>query len=275
MSENSAQTRAEDLCKEREAQFLASQKARVSKFSNNNAEGDDFNLQKERKEFWIIFKKSCSDMHDILSELDMTTKDGSTKTAVNMYITAQQRNAALEKMLETQRTIRAIHHFTLHSKKLTTEMEKLLPDAFVGLSMPELPMSDTRLLNVEMQSLLDKVKQVQDVIIPKEKFRFKRYRAYLQEQKEVDFIETDDILMPIEINEGEGLIKDESTPFNITFDGIKLEKKSNCNIKVEPNGELVCTDLNHSNGEFNDSKCEDIEDKAFLVKDVDTCNVAL
>ena len=275
MSGTSAETHPEDPFKEREAQFLASQKARLSKISNHNIQGDDFNLQTERKEFWIIFKKSCSDLNDILSELDITD-DASPTTKENIYVTAQQRNAALETMLETQRTIRAIQHFTLHSKKLTTEMEKFLPDQFLGISMPELPTSDTRLLNLEMQSLQEKIKHVQKVIIPKEKFRFKRYRTYLQEQKEADFTEIDDIIQPIEAKEEESSTEDKSKPLNITFDGIKLEKKSTCNIMVEQSGNVVCTDLDDSSvAPADESKCDDIEVKAFLVKDVDGCNVFL
>ena len=58
------------LANNREAQFLASQKARLSKIQEAHEVNDsDANAQSRRKEFWQTFKLECSSTHQRLSDL--------------------------------------------------------------------------------------------------------------------------------------------------------------------------------------------------------------
>ena len=104
------------------------------------------------------------------------------------FITAAQRNEAFDALQHILFSIRAIHHYALHhsmdrDKDESEKLELLLPVYFATHPMPELPMADLRLLNTEMQLLKNKAHSIQEFILPKEKFRFKRYHKLMHERK--------------------------------------------------------------------------------------------
>jgi len=104
------------------------------------------------------------------------------------FITAAQRNEAFDALQHILFSIRAIHHYALHhsmdrDKEESEKLELLLPVYFATHPMPELPMADLRLLNTEMQLLKNKAQTIQEFILPKEKFRFKRYHKLMHERK--------------------------------------------------------------------------------------------
>ncbi len=163
-----------DVQNDREAQFLASQQARLEKIrinaEQNSALLDNDNAQQKRKDFWIMMKNICSSFDSQLSVLigeneeeegeisakrqsksDVENSCRKNKDSRKMYVTAQQRNEALAKLQAIQLTIRCLGHYTLHPSKFTTDEEKYLPTELIKFTMPELPTADLRLLNTEIQ----------------------------------------------------------------------------------------------------------------------------
>jgi hypothetical protein len=283
---------------DREAQFLASQKARLSKIHQGANNANDVNAQARRKEFWQTFKSECSSIHQKLSSLigegdDITsgatteeskTNAGSSGDKSLLFVTAQRRNEALEKLQNLQLSIRAINHYTLRSTKFSKEIAQFLPGFFAQNEMPELPTADLRLLNDEVQLLKKRTQQVQQIIMPKEKFRFKRYHDFMLEQKQLrgplfeeDEDEDDDV--KDETVAGRQEEKDDKGSGNakFDFDGLSLTNKINSIISVEDDGTI---DIK-TNGAQNDAterepprtECSALEAKAFLIRNIDNCKV--
>jgi len=119
-----------------------------------------------------------------------------------MYVTAQQRNEALLKIREVKSRIRHIQQWTQHSSSSSSSGEtsstsinkdiKSSPTnyshhnhlfAFIQKhNMVELVSADTRLMQIELHSLRDYADEIEIKIQPKEKFSFRKYRAYLYEK---------------------------------------------------------------------------------------------
>ena len=297
--------------KSREAQFLASQQARLDKLRSNNTQKNDDdvlqvegNLQQQRKDFWTRLKKVCFDLECQLKQLMGEVVDESTnavdenyshaqqqsieiKSKNNekrpLYVTTQQRNEALQKLEHIQITIRCLEHYTMHSIKFTEEEAKYLPDEIVNFAVPELPTADLRLLNIELQNLKGKSLQAQNIIIPKEQFRFKRYRKALQERKDagknVILFEDnadDDLVKKMDDLSSKDTMDEakEATPAH-HFDGITMSDKENCFLKVHHDGRFTqyndAKELNATRGSDGQSICLDA--KAFLIRDVDASHV--
>jgi len=242
---------------DREAQFLAAQNARLANlkksFHNNDSDGNSSvdNIQLQRKTFWSIFKQECA---SLTSRLDSLHSDNEEETVVN-YVTTQQRNAALVKLQDIQVVIRAIHHYTIDSTNNSMkELEEYLPINFKNHPMPEIPLADQRLVNIEIQNLKEMAQTVQNVIFPKEKFRFRRYRALRQQQDnetknklieepylEKNGIQNDDDTEKEKENENKTTVSKDSTPSSHlyeSFKGMTLTNKTNCNLLVHSDGTI-------------------------------------
>lgn len=291
-----------DVQKNREAHFLASQQARLDKIrikaEEYNALLDNDNLQQQRKDFWIRLKSACSSinakisilMGEQSSENECKCDDGyndKTMKKGNLYVTAQQRNEALGNLEEIQITIRCLSHYALHSSKFTLDEEKYLPTELVEFKIPELPTADLRLLNVEIQSLKEKAQQAQNIIIPKEKFRFRRYRQAVQKmqaeklgklQMDNDDIEDEfdrDASLKDDNCNGDDGADIKSPAHTLSFDGVSLLEKKNCSIIVHPDGHFtISDDMNKTITETQaNNEQQSTGAKAFLIRDLDSCNV--
>ena len=278
----STQDNSNEIRNDREAQFLASQQARLSKLHDGQSNEDDVNIQLQRKKFWQTFKFECSALHRRLSALIgedeeeiETMTETETKTDKTLFVTAQQRNEALEKLQQIQMSILAVNHYTLRSTKFSTDEQAFLPEHFAHNEMPELPLADLRLLNAEVQSLKSRTQEVQQIIIPKEKFRFKRYHALMQEKKQFHspiFEEDDDeVLSELKVDE------DESNPVNenthLAFAGLTLSDKKDCVIVVEANGTIIFKNFQNEIIDTVTPSNVLLEAKAFLIRNLINCRV--
>lgn len=283
------------LANDREAQFLASQQARLSKIQEaHEANDSDANAQSRRKEFWQTFKLECSSTHQRLSDLigetsTEETKEGDTSSdsignsnrhgdKALLFVTAHQRNEALEKLQQIQLSIQAIHHYTLRSTKFSKDSAQFLPEFFAQNEMPELPTADLRLLNIELQSLKKKTQEVHQIIIPKEKFRFKRYHALMLERKQLKgpiFEEDEDDNM--DQTEEKDEVESDNSNANATFDfdGLALTNQKNSVIVVENDGTI---DIKANDTQGGTSMTERLapsttSSQAFLIRNIDGCKV--
>ena len=296
-----------DIPNSREAQFLAAQQARLDKVRTNAEQitsiHNNDNSQQQRKDFWILLKNVCSSLNvrlcALMGEIEEEKGDDERQLEDNndmsnvkkpnktdpLYVTAQQRNEALDKLQEVQLIVRCLGHYTLHSSKFTPDKEQYLPEELVQFTMPELPAADLRLLTIEFQKLKSKAQQAQDIIIPKEKFRFRRYRAALQKKKDEQMggvglgdeeqgKDVDEDLSPSvkDTTEDDSEIK---LPAH-QFDGVTLFDRKNCSIKVQKDGQF--TILNDAENAPSSNNPEDrnqapAEAKAFLIRNLDSCYV--
>jgi len=275
---------------DREAQFLAAQNARLANIrkcceydadelssSETKLRADEGTVQHRRKAFWFAFKDECRLLSSRLDTL-YKNSDSESRNDELLYVTAQQRNAALSKLHDIQWAIRALHHYTLNSNKLTVAGEEYLPAQLKGNPMPELPVADQRLTNVEIQTLKEKSQIVQNVICPKERFRFRRYRNLMdkrglsgqsleeEEGKEEEEKEHDvNILSNKENDESsEGSLR-------VLFNGITLEDKKNCKLIVQNDGTIKSMDSVVSDG----IKLKGDTAKSFLIRALDNCEITV
>ncbi len=287
---------------DRESQFLASQQARLAKILDAQSKDEESNVQQHRKQFWHTFKLEYAALQDKLSslverksddenanEIENESGDPNNETKNNgerriQFVTAQQRNEALEKLQQIQLSILAIHHYTLQStkSKCSAQEAQLLPPHFATHEMPELPLADLRLLHAELDSLKKRTKDVHEIIIPKEKFRFKRYHAIMLEKKKLN--------LPIFEEEGEGMAllegRDEKEEekldvgdagvgahVQLAFDGLTLSNQKDCIIVVEESGTISLKNLEHEIIETITPSSVLVQAKAFLIRNVVNCQV--
>jgi hypothetical protein len=268
---------------DRHSQFLASQQARLAKIHDTQSKDQDGDIQLQRKLFWQTFKLEYNALHERLSVLvevqvkqdEQKTNDsvaGNIKNRI-LFVTSQQRNEALEKLQLIQLSILAINHYTLRSTKVSADELNLLPQHFGQNEMPELPLADLRLLNTEIQALKKRTKDIQQIIIPKEKFRFKRYHALMLEKKHLNIpmFEDEDILF--EEDEESEPVNDNGTA-QLAFDGLTISDKKDCIIVVEKDaGAILVKNLQHEIIERIVPSSVLLQAKAFLIRDVINCQV--
>jgi len=266
---------------DREAQFLAAQNARLANIrkpcehdandisnSETKIRADEGTIQYQRKAFWSAFKDECAALS---SRLDTLYCSEESKRFETLYVTAQQRNVALAKLQDILCVIRALQHYTIDSNKLTIAGEEYLPLKLKDVSMPELPVADQRLTNIEIQTLKDKSQVVQNVICPKEKFRFHRYRNLLdkREFKGIGLEEEHDA--NIVANEEEEKNNEPSGSLHVLFNGMTLVDKKNCNLIVQRDGSIASMDSITSD----DVQVKGNAAKSFLVRTLDNCQITV
>lgn len=276
-----------------EAQFLASQKARLSNLTKSNAndEGNE-NLQAQRKSFWSAFKQACS---TILIHLDGLYS--------KVHVTAQQRNESLAELQQITTMIRAIHHYTNHSKStvLKTIMnsktpnltqksddekedndDSIIPKYFHDFTMPDLPLADQRLVATELQRLKDKANVVQTTIMPKEKFCFRRYRAEMMKRKHQthNVLQYDDHESKEDKTTGS---QDDTTHNDDTtkalheqFEGRFLTERNDLSLIVNSDGNVKIND-NQEKEFYPEDEIHDMrrEPKSFLLQNLTRCRILL
>ena len=245
---------------DREAQFLASQKARLDKLQESQKL--DVHLQNQRKEFWQSFKQQTQSIQQSLSLL-IGQESGKE------FVTAQQRNEALEDLNRIQIQIKSLNHFCNRSNKF---QKQILTQWFDQNELPELPIGDVRLINVDLQELKTRVDEIRSIIVPKEKFRFKRYHAYMAKHNANGIImeEMEEDEEKIDSNEQEGNDHDDM----LAFDGLTLSNQADSVIVVEADGSIQIQSK-EDKSQVQRISCEKTftDAKAFLIQEISNCEI--
>eukprot|EP00956_Cyclotella_meneghiniana_P001231 scaffold1351_cov57-Cyclotella_meneghiniana.AAC.4 len=158
---------------------------------------DGENSNKENVvQFWIIFRNVCNAFHnriDTLLLLDRAGDDGEstrlkdTQNQVrNHYATASKRNEGRVELDSIMRELRVLQHFVLSSSSSlavdsSTDTKNESLDELLSQPIPDLALTDIRLLTAEMEKILQRIDYAKEMICPKEKFVFRRYRKALEE----------------------------------------------------------------------------------------------
>lgn len=246
---------------DREAQFLASQKARLDKLQESQ-KLDVHLVQNQRKEFWQSFKQQTQSIQQSLSLL-IGQESGKE------FVTAQKRNEALEDLNKIIIQIKSLNHFCNRSNKF---QKQILTQWFDQNELPELPIGDVRLVNVDLQELKTRVDEIRSIIVPKEKFRFKRYHAYMAKHNANGILmeEMDDDEEKLDSNEQEENDHDDM----MSFDGLTLSKQADSVIKVEADGSIQIQSK-EDKSKVQRISCEKAftDAKAFLIQDISNCDI--
>lgn len=138
--------------------------------------------------------------------------------------------------------------------------------------MPELPVADQRLANVDIKTLKEKSKIVQTVVSPNEKFRFHRYRALLDKRELKDpgpeeEEEAGDANIVGNEEEQDDEIPEDSA--YVLFNGMTLADKKQCNLTVQSDGTIKYMDSVASD----DVKFKGNTARSFLVQKLDNCQI--
>ena len=167
------------------------------------------------------------------------------------YATASKRNEARLELDAIQREVRILQHKVLSStsslavdsssgSRSNDALEELL-----SRPMPDLALTDVRLLAAEIEKILAYIDAARDMICPKQKFVFRRYRQALDELNENGSGELTNGLKSLNIDEGVRKRKDqEQQPKQqisaLGFGGV-VENKSDCSIDVQSDGSIKQT----------------------------------
>lgn len=269
----------------------SSSRSRIDFFADDTTtpddEDDDNRVSRKKVEgqkFWVNFRKSCSELQSQIDSLLVTPydKDDNRATATcgeriskceidakkAYYAIAARRIEGRNKLDSILANVRLLQRHCLSSSVMsscaaaTTTTTQLLLNTIIQTPMPEMTLTDTRLISEEIDRLLKSIDDVREIISPKEKFVFKRYRKAIEEKTkrmlsgdssdsvllgDVDAPSTD--LEPNLIVDGDDDAHKEiqaRAAFNHDDDGGVLENKSDCIIEIFSDGSIKVNESTQS-----------------------------
>lgn len=244
-----------DRADAREARFLSSQAERLQ---CQKSSSDDCNDKADRaRQFWSTFRSLCSQMRGrvnallLLDDTDNLLDPGAlrdmdiSERLAPHYATAARRNEGrceLDALLSEARALQR-HALSTTSSVISLRViapgeeggNKLLHRILQG-TMPDLTQTDLRLIGQEMDSIIKLVDAVRDLVCPKEKFVFKRYRKAMADLERSG----DKLLISAEtaVEESHTAAKDDAAPNSQEIDvgsnygGLLQGVASNCTVEV-------------------------------------------
>ena len=245
----------------------------------NNNDGHHHSSHKEEgHRFWMNFRKLCSELQSSVDSLLKLTPDeeGSTAndgkvsnydTAKAYYSTAARRSEGrikLDCILDNVRLLRrhclssssvlpTTTHSTSNNDDDATANQLLLLSSILSTPMPEMTQTDVRLLSEEIDRLLKCIDGARDIISPKEKFVFKRYRKAMEEKRLLGGENASSSLQSSKIDGGGDIhkelsvaVEDEQATDTFNHDGGVLENKRDCIIEIFPDGNIQVNEATES-----------------------------
>ena len=267
----------------REAAFLASQAERLActKKRETSECGGQRNNRNSSTQFFADFRKICSEFHN---ELDMllrmpssssTTNDDAVVTittndddAKSYYATASKRNEGRLRLDAVQKCVRLLQNHVLSSSLSSFSSSSsssssnddnaikqvgssALLQSILQNPMGEITQTDMRLLSQEINMIMKRIDEARDLVCPKEKFIFKRYRAAMEKAGE-EAISADNNVRDGTTSSREGCMSDETigiSPLkdetNSSLDIIRskfggvLENLSDCTIEISSDNTTI------------------------------------
>ena len=242
-----------DSADSREARFLSSQAERLQSQKSSDSCNDEAD---RARQFWSTFRSLCSQMRGrinallLLDDTDGFLDPGSLRdmdtaeTLASHYATAARRNEGrceLDTLLREARALQR-HALSTSSSVISSSvidrgevvnelLHQMLQDA-----VPDLTQTDLRLIGQEVDNIVKLVDAARDLICPKEKFVFKRYRKAMAELGRLGGE------MPAStetaVEESHTAAKDDASPNTHEIDvgsnygGVLEDVASNCTVEV-------------------------------------------
>ncbi|KAL7489341.1 hypothetical protein ACHAW6_014927 [Cyclotella cf. meneghiniana] len=238
------------------------------------------NNQEDVLHFWSIFRNLCNTFHGRIDRLLLLTLDDHAEVAFDRasrvestplrhwddemkhqvrchYATTSKRNEGRLELDAILKQLRLLQQHVLSSSssmnmtasdtcRSSISSDNVVLDTMLSQTMPDLSLTDIRLASAEMEKILNRIDEARDIICPKEKFMFRRYRRALEELSRN--------ASDGEIGLGavlEGFKKEAETEkekhqqeqekLALGFSGV-IENKSNCIIEVLADGSLTLRD---------------------------------
>lgn len=172
----------------------------------------------------------------------------------NHYATASKRSEGRVKLDGILKEVRIVQHFALSSSSSLTagagtsssSSNKVL-DKLLSQSMPDLALTDIRLITVEIERILHVIDEAKDIICPKEKFVFRRYRKALEELNQNGGGELINALGSLSVGAVEQKEQDQQPKqkLSVLNFGEVVENKSGCGMEIHPNGSVTSNEGAH------------------------------
>ncbi len=162
MTSNPSSVRVIQSMDERQ-QRMNRDRAQKREWESNNRQ--EVNLTESVEQFWCTFnerKKAISTAFREGLKLD---------DAQRHYVTAAQRHEGKKRLDDVQ-------HGLLELQKYSSQCVSIF-----------LPQADARRINEEMEQLFQQLRHARDVVCPREKFTFQKYRAWRTQQQDVVLID--------------------------------------------------------------------------------------
>lgn len=188
----------EDRADSREARFLSSQAERLQCQKSSSDSCNSCNDEADRaRRFWSTFRSLCSQMRGRINALLLLEDDAdgslepvalrdmdTAEIVAAHYATAARRNEGRCELDALLREARALQRHALSASSSVISSSVVDPgEGGNGLlrrilqeAVPDLTQTDLRLIGQEVDSIVKLVDAARDLICPKEKFVFKRYR---------------------------------------------------------------------------------------------------
>ena len=157
--------------------------------------------KQEILQFWSLFRNLCHDFNQQIDALLLLLDGGSNAESTSKewnddmknkvrchYATASKRNEGRSQLDSVQKEVRLLQQHVLSSSSsmaaassTSSTNENSSLNEILSQSVPDLPLTDIRLLSVEMEKILNRIDDGREMICPKEKFVFRRYRKAMKE----------------------------------------------------------------------------------------------
>mmetsp|Transcript_37497 Transcript_37497/g.67528 ORF Transcript_37497/g.67528 Transcript_37497/m.67528 type:complete len:515 (-) Transcript_37497:122-1666(-) len=178
--------------------------------SNDNADG--IGSKEQSHLFWKSFRTICFEFQNQIDSLLLMPSSSSTAAADSgatkssnkipnnenvkaYYATAARRNEGRIKLDSTLQNVRSLQRHALSSSSSVSTSSNHHDDgnnnsnelllSILQSPMPDITQTEIRLISQEMDTILKRIDGAREIICPKEKFVFKRYRKAMEERERV------------------------------------------------------------------------------------------
>ncbi|KAL7538857.1 hypothetical protein ACHAXR_010410 [Thalassiosira sp. AJA248-18] len=262
----------------------------VDSSNDNNACGGSIigSSKEQGHQFWKSFRSICSgfqcQIDSLLLLMPSDDAAAASKSANEIsnhednvkahYATASRRNEGRIKLDSILRNVRSLQRHALSSSSsvLTTSQHdgnsndkndddggsELLLQSILQNPMPDVTQTDMRLISQEIDKILKRIDDAREIICPKEKFVFKRYRKAMEERERLggssggggvlcsttlttESTETDNKKNNSNAEEDQGIGDSKNQQDNnlrSKYGGV-LENMTNCTVELSSNGTIL------------------------------------
>jgi len=241
---------------------------------------DNASTKAQSNLFFTNFRKICSQYQgqidslllvpsstsDLANDSTATTKSSNYTEAKAYYATSTKRNEGqlqLNSILQNVRTLQ--RHALSSSSSINTHNESTSTDnknnndellqSILQTPMTDITQTDIRLISSELDKIIKYIDTAREIICPKEKFIFKRYRKAMAEQK---MLEGESGIMhstsEAAVNENNNKEKEEDEKqqqdnLRTKYGGV-LEDMSNCTVEISSSGTVLINETTQDELQF-------------------------
>ena len=240
---------------------------------------DNTSIKAQSNQFFTNFRKICSQYQgqidtlllvpsstsDLANDCTATTESSNYTEAKAYYATSTKRNEGqleLNSILNNVRTLQ--RHALSSSSSINTYTESISTDnendellqSILQTPMTDITQTDIRLISSELDNIIKYIDVAREIICPKEKFIFKRYRQAMAEQKMLEGESSADNIIhstsEASVNESKEEKEDEKQQqdnLRTKYGGV-LDDMSNCTVEISASGTVLVNETTQDDLQF-------------------------